>query len=157
MGSAVKEAREARAKEQRKVMAAVFAKTQQEMGDTVDKLAITRRSAVPYKSSCDVPVLRNPVPLDAHLIPSHDVIVRPDLPKFEGFVTHAAKTAGSGSPWAAYEKATPDIFVKSSSSGETGAAEVTKAVVDEEMWRAQYMEWVLQKNAYNPDIAAQLR
>ena len=25
------------------------------------------------------------------------------------------------------------------------------------MWRTQYQEWTLQKNAYNPDIASQMR
>ena len=29
--------------------------------------------------------------------------------------------------------------------------------VDEEMWRTRFNEWTLQKNAYNPDIASQMR
>ena len=43
------------------------------------------------------------------------------------------------------------------STTEAPAPTPARALPDEEMWRTQYQEWTLQKNAFNPDIAAAMR
>ncbi|KAL1496603.1 hypothetical protein AB1Y20_014207 [Prymnesium parvum] len=159
MTSAASAERVALAKVKRREMANVFATTQREMSEVVDELAVMRRSAIPYQSNQVVYGARNPIPTDAHLIPSKELMKAPTLPSFKRDNNKSLLHA-SGKPWASYERPTPDIYRHTTAClpSEAGAnVEVGLPILDEEMWRAQYIEWTLQKNAYNPDIAAQLR
>jgi hypothetical protein len=145
------------AKARRKAMAAVFEQSQREMGAAVDDLSIARRSAVPYRTDAVLHTVRNPIPPDFHLIPSKEVMSEPRLPEIAMDDSRAAIKA-SGAPWASYEKPAPEVFAKLPANTTTDVApSPAPTIADEEMWRAQYLEWTLQKNAYNPDIAAQLR
>ena len=130
------------------------------MSEVVDELVLKRRSAVPYHGGTEVFDVRNPIPEDAHLIPSNDLVIPAALPQFDGFVVDSSKKKGpTEKPWATYEKPSPAITaqIPANSSTEAAPAPPAKPQMDEEMWRTQYLEWTLQKNAYNPDIAAALR
>jgi len=146
------------AKEKRQYMADVFSKTQQAMSSTVDLLGLERRRAVPYASTWEGASIseHGPIPTDAHLIPSNMVIVKPELPNFKvpAGATGAISKLG-GKPWASYEVSRPEVFQQT--SGVEPPPPAHKPKMDEEMYRAQYMEWTLQKNAFNPDIAAAMR
>jgi len=157
MNAASKDRIEA-ARVKRHEMASIFAKTQKEMSEVVDDLTIIRRSAVPYQSSAIVFDVRNPIPEDAHLIPSKEVIVKHKMPNF---VVESSTTSlhASGKPWASYERPMPDVMegMPANTTKEPPPPPPGPPAPDEEMWRTQYLEWTLQKNAYNPDVAAQLR
>ncbi len=151
------------AKEKRNAMAKVFEVTQREMSHVVDECLLARRGAVPFTSQYEgKSVLSGPIPKDAHLVPSKEVIVKPELPVFH-VLEGASLGASTEVPWASYHKPQPSVFNEApapATDGETGAVpadERAAPAADEELWRAQYMEWTLQKNAYNPDIAAQMR
>jgi hypothetical protein len=146
------------AKEKRTYMADVFSKTQMAMSQTVDLLGLERRRAVPYASTWEGSSIseHGPIPTDAHLIPSNLVIVKPELPNFKvpAGATGAISKLG-GKPWASFEVSQPAVFEQS--SGVEPPPPPHRPKLDEEMYRAQYMEWTLQKNAFNPDIAAAMR
>jgi len=122
-------------KEQRMAMAAKFETTQRAMSTTVDDLALARRSAVPYPSSWTGGSISEtgPIPCDGHLLPSSYVIA-----------PRSSKTIFKKAP-------VRNIKPPPSDGGPSGLPR------DEEMERTRYMEWTLQKNAFNPDIAAALR
>lgn len=148
-------------KAKRNAMAKVFESTQQAMGATVDELSIMRRSAVPYQSQYDQNLRSKtivPIPADAHLIPSKEVIVKPEMSVFK-IQTGVSLGASTETPWATYQRPTPAIFpgTKSKPYHEEDTAPYAASVEDEEMWRAREQEWIIQKNAYNPDVAAQMR
>jgi hypothetical protein len=142
----------------RTAMAKVFADSQAEMASAVDDLMLTRRSAVPFRSEVVLHSVRNPIPADAHLIPSKDVMPKQRLPNFEMDRSRSTIKA-SGKPWASYEKPSPDVTVQLPMNMTTLEPPPPPATagLDEEMWRTQYQEWTLQKNAYNPDVAAAMR
>ena len=147
------------AKEKRKYMAKQFEVTQHAMSSTVDELSLMRRTAVPYPSTWQGASVaeHGPIPTDAHLIPSNMVITKPELPSFKVAASAESSKLG-GKPWASFELSQPIVFVEPSAAvADDAAAEKPKPKMDEEMWRAQYLEWTLQKNAYNPDIAASMR
>jgi hypothetical protein len=152
------------AKEKRLYMAKVFEVTQNAMSQTVDDVGLERRRAVPFPSTWKGKSIaeHGPIPTDAHLIPSNLVIVKPELSSFKEDASGAGKPLGlSGKPWYAYRKPEPPIF-QGSAAGDAGAGEAAsssapKVPFNEEMYRTQHMEWTLQKNAYNPDIAAAMR
>ena len=134
--------------------------TLMQMSDVVDELVLKRRSAVPYHGGTEIHDVRNPIPEDAHLIPSKDLVIPAPLPQFGGFVVEGTKKTGapSGKPWATYERPSPEVYAHIPENSSTESVPVPpKPQMDEEMWRTQYLEWTLQKNAYNPDIAAALR
>lgn len=139
-------------------MAAVFSKTQNEMNKAVDELFQCRRSAVPYASEAVSCELRGPIPFDSHLLPSNCVIPKSSLPDFT-VETSRGTVKATGKPWASYEKPTPSIFTTTASNTFSEIDEQGREppMVDEELWRTRYIEWTLQKNAYNPDVAAALR
>jgi len=147
-------------KEKRQYMAKTFADTQMAMSKTVDQLSLARRTAVPFASTWEGSSIseHGPIPTDAHLIPSKHVIVKPELPSFKIMASDREANKLGGKPWASYVTPQPPVFNEPSSSGDAVAPpEKPKRVMDEEMWRAQYQEWTLQKNAFNPDIAAAMR
>lgn len=153
------------AKEKRFHMAKVFTETQMAMSKTVDDVALSKRAAVPFESRYTGGAqVSGPIPKDAHLQPSRDIILKPELPGFK-IVDGVSLGASTERPWASYEKPTPSIFGESASDAvhrtvDAAAAPAVATATDteaEDMWRAQYMEWTLQKNAYNPDIAAHMR
>lgn len=146
------------AKQKRQYMAKLFADTQMAMSETVDQLGLERRRAVPFASTWEGASIaeHGPIPTDVHLIPSNMVIMKPELPDFqvpEG--TEGSVSKLGGKPWASYEVSQPAIFEHTTPVEPPPPPHKPKQ--DEEMWRAQYQEWTLQKNAYNPDIAAALR
>jgi len=145
-------------KEKRLAMAKKFEITQVGMSQVVDDIGIARRSAVPFASTWQGQSISTtgPVPTDNHLIPSNMVIFKSEPPSFKGdrSSTHANLNL-SGKPWACYEKSTPAVFVPPDTVEPPPRQQPRK--MDEEMFRTQYQEWVLQKNAFNPDIAAAMR
>jgi len=148
-------------KEKRAYMAKVFEKTQRDMSSTVDELSLAKRTPVPYPSTyAGMPVAETgPIPVDAHLIPSGMTVVKAQPQDFENDDDEFEQLGLSGKPWASYQKAEPSIFTASTvnESSSTSPAARKRTTEEEEMWRAQYLEWTLQKNAFNPDIAAALR
>ena len=146
------------AKDKRIFMAKVFETTQRAMSQTVDDVGLATRAPVPYPSTWegkyDV-AERGPIPTDAHLIESKLVVVKPELPVFVPSDEGAEPLHLSGTPFAAYKKSTPSIFPAARETVQP--PEEHKPAFDMAMWFAQYQEWNLQKNAYNPDIAAQMR
>ena len=58
-------------------------------------------------------------------------------------------------PWAGFETPQHDVFGQPPYGEKPQPFE--KTPIDEEMWRTRHNEWTLQKNAYNPDIASQMR
>ena len=151
---------QAAAKAKRHAMAAKFEKTQRSMSNTVDTLAVERRGAVPFDSTWNGTSISvsGPIPTDDHLIPSNFVITKADAVNFQARNTGPTAPLGlSGKPWATYSKPEPVIFNPSASASAAAAPPQPKRQMDEEMWRTQYQEWTLQKNAFNPDIAAAMR
>jgi len=149
-------------KEKRAAMAAKFEATQRSMSSTVDQLSLTKRSAVPFPSTWNGESIseHGPIPTDNHLIPSNMVIKSADASIFKANASQHSSMHISGKPWASYVTPQPSIGPCPSFSGAAvppppAAPKPTK--VDEEMWRTQYQEWTLQKNAFNPDIAAAMR
>ena len=149
-------------KAKRIAMAKVFADTQQSMASTVDLLALKKKSAIPYPSTWEgeSSSKTGPVPTDAHLIPSGYLVI---MGKRGGF----KKYMEGGKPMG-LSRATPSRPTRRPSrtsvcrerrSGAVlrGAGGEVGRAKEQEMWRTQYMEWTLQKNAYNPDIAAAMR
>ena len=138
----------------RKAMAATFEKTQREMSAVVDELSVTRRLPVPYESNEPVPVVTLPYPIDAHLVSSRELAPQRKLP-FYGEPDAVQNPISREKPWAGFETPQHDVF------GQPPYGEkpqpVEKTPIDEEMWRTRHNEWTLQKNAYNPDIASQMR
>ena len=100
-----------------------------------------------------------PVPSDDHLVPSGNVVQLSPPVDFSALDEPHEILGLSGKPYASYRATRPDIFVPKAdpSSFAQPAPPKMRTKEEEEMWRAQYMEWTLQKNAYNPDIAAGMR
>jgi len=149
-------------KERRAFMAKKFEATQNEMSDYVDQCSVARRAPVPYPSTWKGTSVseHGPIPTDAHLIPSNLVIFKKQPPSFQGNTdTSGAVSKLGGLPYASFRKEEGSVFTETaaSSTSATAAAATTKIPINEEMWRTQYQEWTLQKNAYNPDIAAAMR
>ena len=138
----------------RKAMAKVFEKTQREMAAATDELAITRRLPVPYESNEPVPEVTLPYPMDQHLVESKFLVPQRKLPFFVA-ADVKQNPMSTGKPWASFNPTVPSVL--SDRSPKKKAPPVAAPVVDEEMWRTRHNEWTLQKNAYNPDIASQMR
>ena len=138
----------------RKAMAKVFEKTQREMASAVDELAITRRLPVPYESNEPVPEVTLPYPQDHHLIRSIELVPKRQLPFFVAADSLQNPCSG-GKPWASFNPSVPSVLAGREPT--KAAPPVAKPTTDEEMWRTRHNEWTLQKNAYNPDIASQMR
>ena len=145
----------------RQAMAQKFEVTQRQMSSYVDDLALMRRSAVPYSSSWEGESISKagPIPTDGHLIPSNMVIYRKKPAAYKAFNDGLTKPLHlSGQPWATYNKPDLPIYNKPSApSDEAPAPAAPKSTFDADLFRAQSMEWTLQKNAFNPDIAAAMR
>ena len=138
----------------RKAMAKVFEKTQREMAAATDELAITRRLPVPYESNEPVPEVTLPYPMDELLVESRLLVPQRKLPFFVAADVKQNPTSG-GKPWASFNPSAPSVL--SERSPKKKAPSVAAPAIDEEMWRTRHNEWTLQKNAYNPDIASQMR
>ena len=138
----------------RKAMAAVFEKTQREMASAVDELAVTRRLPVPYQSNEPIPPVTLPYPQDSHLIRSIELVPQRKLPFFVA-ADSAQNPCSGGKPWASFNPSVPSVLANREPS--QAAPTVAKPSTDEEMWRTRHNEWTLQKNAFNPDIAAAMR
>ena len=138
----------------RKAMAKVFEKTQREMASAVDELAVTRRLPVPYQSNEPVPEVTLPYPQDHHLIRSIELVPKRQLPFFVAADSLQNPCSG-GKPWASFNPSVPSVLAGREPT--EAKPPVVPATTDEEMWRTRFNEWTLQKNAYNPDIASQMR
>jgi len=150
------------AKEKRFAMAAKFEATQRSMSTTVDHVALARRAPVPFDSTWtgESISMTGPIPTDNHLIPSNMVIHKAAASIFKSGDSGAKPLHLSGKPWATYSKPEPSVFDPSASDATSAAAPPPPkpaSAIEEEMWRTQYQEWTLQKNAFNPDIAAAMR
>ena len=138
----------------RKAMSAVFEKTQREMASAVDELAMTRRLPVPYESNEPVPEVTLPYPQDSHLVRSTELVPKRTLDTFMPADT-LQNPPSHGKPWASFSRPSPQVL--SDREQTTAAPPAAEPATDEEMWRTRHNEWTLQKNAYNPDIASQMR
>jgi len=149
------------AKEKRAYMASIFEKSQRAMAMAVDDVMLAKRSAVPYPSTFTGKSVSDtgPIPTDAHLIPSGFTVVKSDPGDFEVADGDHEQLGLGGKPWASYTLTQPSVYARKLPDGAYAARkpERTRTVAEEEMWRARYGEWTLQKNAFNPDIAAALR
>jgi len=146
-------------KEKRAIMAAKFEKTQRGMATAVDDLRGARRSVVPYASTWQGESIseHGPIPTDRHLIPSTQVIETSGPSIFKSIGSQGSPLHLSDKPWATYHKPEPVVFEKPFAGSSFEAPSKPKVAIDEEMWRTRYQEWTLQKNAFNPDIAAAMR
>lgn len=139
----------------RTAMAAVFEKTQRGMAAAVDELMVTRRLPVPFVSHEPVPEVSLPYPQDSHLVRSGEIcFINPPGIFIPPTVGHTL--ASHNKPWASFEQTQPTIFSDTGPVAPTAADEGPTAL-DDEMYRTRYNEWTLQKNAYNPDVASQMR
>jgi hypothetical protein len=145
--------------EKRQYMAKVFEATQREMSDTNDLIFLTKRSAVPFPSTWQGESIAysGPVPTDEHLIPSGLISFKGELPEFEPDTDVPPALNLGGKPYAAYKKMNDSIFIPKPQTPTAVAPRKTRTAAQDDLWRAQYAEWQLQKNAFNPDIAAGLR
>ena len=146
--------------ERRAYMAKTFERTQGAMASAIDKLSLAKRTIPPYASTYMGASVseHGPIPTDMHLIESGLLIVKADPPPFKSTAKidgGAAKLGGK--PWASFEVSQPAIFTPEQGDGQLGTPAARKAKVDEEMWRVRTLEWTLQKNAFNTDVAANLR
>ena len=145
--------------EKRKFMAAVLAETQREMSVAVDLLGIATRSAVPYPSTWTGKAISmtGPIPQDLHLVPSGTTIMMSAPPDFKAMDGGHEILGLSGKPYAGYTKPHESIFL--AKQPPVPPVKKVRQRTDEEveLWKAQFNEWTLQKNSYNPDIAAATR
>ena len=145
--------------EKRKFMAAVLAETQREMSVAVDLLGIATRSAVPYPSTWTGKAISmtGPIPQDLHLVPSGTTIMMSAPPDFKAMDGGHEILGLSGKPYAGYTKPHESIFL--AKLPPVPPVKKVRQRTDEEveLWKAQFNEWTLQKNSYNPDIAAATR
>lgn len=118
----------------------------------------TRRAPIPFAPYIECPALVCPLPRDGHFERTSD-LVKMAPPK-----SYVASTRGfhgiiaSGQPWATYVKPQPSIFGRSQALQELGAGqEPPKPALDKLALLTQHNEWTLQKNNYQPDIAAAMR
>ena len=148
-------------KAKRIAMAKVFADTQQSMASTVDLLALKKKSAIPYPSTWEGESISKtgPVPTDAHLIPSGYLVIMGKRGGFKKYMEGGKPMGLSGTPYYAYAPPQPDVFKPGASSEPfyVEPEEKRRTGEEQEIWRTRFQEWTLQKNAYNPDIAAAMR
>ena len=109
---------------------------------------------MPYESNEPVPEVTLPYPMDQHLVESKFLVPQRKLPFFVA-ADVKQNPMSTGKPWASFNPTVPSVL--SDRSPKKKAPPVAAPVVDEEMWRTRHNEWTLQKNAYNPDIASQMR
>ena len=130
-------------------------------GDAMQAMHAVNKRPVPYTSTCEVPVLQTPLPEDAHLVPSGNLVTKKGL----GDVVMSGKHSSRGAlqkeppPWATFSMPAPNVFEPSKPA--TPASDAGAAAGDnarrEELLLTRHNEWNLQRNNYNPDIAAQMR
>ena len=140
----------------RKEMAEVFVKTQNRMSSTCDELDQLIRAPIPYVSKfegdCEI---ETPYPRDGHMVRTSEVVKKRPLKPFDARAVPFTEVTG-GKPWYTHTHTYPTIFDPHAVHAEKKEAAGSSAM-DMEMWRTRHNEWTLQKNAYNPDIASQMR
>lgn len=150
----------AEAQAKRMAMAATFANTQRQMSDRCDEVAQWRRSAVPYPSTWTGTSVADtgPIPTDNHLIPSNFIVFKAEPTKFKPDDSKGGDALHLGGlPWASYTTPQPEVFSGPPAETAPPPPGPPAPVYDQELQRARGMEWTLQKNAFNPDIAAAMR
>jgi len=150
--------------EKRQEMSEVIAASQRATSEAMYALHDVKRAPVPYKPTMPMPVLSGPLPSDTHLERSADVVSKRTLPTFQAAESMQTRASG-GKPWASFEQSQPGVFDSASrrtcgeagqESGELGGGSEAKHV-DADLALTSYNEWNLQKNGFNPDVAAQMR
>ena len=140
----------------RKEMAEVFVKTQNRMSSTCDELDQLIRAPIPYVSKfegdCEI---ETPYPRDGHMVRTSEVVKKRPLKPFDARAVPFTEVTG-GKPWYTHTHTYPTIFDPHAVHAEKKEVAGSSAM-DMEMWRTRHNEWTLQKNAYNPDIASQMR
>ena len=140
----------------RKEMAEVFVKTQNRMSSTCDELDQLTRAPIPYVSKfegdCEI---ETPYPRDGHMVRTSEVVKKRPLKPFDARAVPFTEVTG-GKPWYTHTHTYPTIFDPHAVHAEKKEVAGSSAM-DMEMWRTRHNEWTLQKNAYNPDIAAAMR
>lgn len=136
-----------------------MAKTQKETAEYVDAVSLALRAAVPYPSTYTGPSIAEsgPIPTDSHLVPSGKTIMKKPLAPYAVDDEDHEILGLCGKPWASYKLPQEQVFIPKPPAGVDPTPVRARTKEEEEMWKAQYMEWTLQKNAFNPDIAAALR
>jgi len=146
-------------KEKSKAKAIQLEQIQRQMSETVDAVGIAKRAAVPYPSTYTGTSVADtgPIPTDGHLVPSGNTVMMTPPADFSVDDQDHDILGLSGSPYAMYSKGSTSVFTGKPPAGTPIQPVRARTSDEEEMWIAQAKEWVLQKNAYNPDIAAAQR
>jgi len=145
--------------EKKQQCAAKLKKIQEEMSEITDNIAIETRRSVPYPSTYDGPRVCDlgPVPSDDHLVPSQHVRIRKPPPDFMDLDDEHEHLGISGKAYAMVPTFGDSIFIPKPLPGDPKKPVRQRSSEEKEMWKAQQNEWELQKNAFNPDIAAAQR
>ena len=128
-------------------------------GNAMLEMHAVHKRPIPYTSGCEVPVLKTPLPEDAHLVPSGHLVTK----KGYGDVVMSGKHSSRGAlqseaPWATFSMPTPTVFEANKPAPPApDAAGPADTARREELLLTRHNEWNLQRNNYNPDIAAQMR
>lgn len=126
-----------------------------------------KKEPVPYKSGVEIPPLRVPYPMDAHLVKTKDVIFKKAATPYapDASLSSHSGAASKSAPWATFQKTEPSVFAggqsaEPSSSPSRGSPDGKRPLPDKKeqnILLTRYMEWELQRSNYNPSIAAQMR
>ncbi len=142
--------------------ASMIERSQMATAAAIDEMHRIKRQPVPYTNDAVMPQLQKPYPTDSHLVNSRHCVTRHGdmlLPTSE--TADFARNSDSSVRWANFSIPSPNIFdAKPAAAAEPPAEpEAAPALSEREvgLLLTKHMEWNLQRNAYNPEIAAQMR
>jgi hypothetical protein len=144
--------------QQRQLNAKRIENSQRATAQALQEMHETRRAPIPFAPYIECPPLVCPLPRDGHFVRTSDLVKmappKPYVATTRGFDGMIA----SGTPWTTYVKPQPSIFGRSQALQEHGEGQQTaKPALDKLALLTQHNEWTLQKNNYQPDIAAAMR
>ena len=142
--------------------ASMIERSQMATAAAIDEMHRIKREPIPYTNDAVMPQLQKPYPTDSHLVNSRHCVTRHGdmlLPTSE--TADFARNSDSSVRWANFSIPSPNIFdAKPAAAAEPPAEpEAAPALSEREvgLLLTKHMEWNLQRNAYNPEIAAQMR
>ena len=142
--------------------AGLIEQSQMATAAAIDEMHRIKREPVPYTNDAVMPQLQKPYPVDSHPVLSRHCVKRHgDTLVSTSETADFARNSDSSVRWANFSIPSPDIFgEKPAAAAEPPAEpEAAPALTDREvgLLLTKHMEWNLQRNAYNPEIAAQMR
>jgi len=145
--------------ERRQANAKKIEASQRATAQALQEMYEAKRAPVPFAPYVACPQLETPVPRDSHFERTGDLIrVAPGKP-YEAAARGFDGLLASGTPWSTYAKPQPSVFGRSLAMQprEGEPAPEAKPAPDKVELVTQHNEWTLQKNNFQPDIAAAMR